>query len=341
MALPLMYIARVWLDGLGRVFRAPVILLGCTALVVVLSLLLATLLDQEPTPTAIAFRIAEQTVHSARWEWQHLVHRTEHLSDVLASALGAGVASATIEVAITEERFVSFSAVLVLVYLLSWTFLSGGILDRYARDRPTHSVGFFSACGMHAPRLLRLLVLAACVYGPLLMVGRAWGLGMSRGVHPRETTDIAEIFLQQPFRFLAFGFVLVGLNLLFDYTRARTIVEDRRSMIGALLAAWRFLRRHPAGCVGLYAANAVVLGSIIGTYTLVASDAHSTGWGHLLALAYLLTRVASSLLFTTTALVYFQRELAHANYVAVPAPVWPDSPTAEALGRLTSTERRP
>jgi len=333
-----MYIARVWLDGLGRVFRAPVILLGCTALIIILLLLLATLPE---APTTVAVRIAEQTVHSARWEWQHLLHNTTRLHDLLASALGAGMASATIEVAIDEQRLVSFSAVLALVYLVAWTFLSGGILDRYARDRPTRSVGFFSACGMHAPRLLRLLVLAACVYGPLLMVGCAWGFGISEGAYAAEMASAPEISLQQPFWLLGFSLLLVGLNVLFEYTRVRAIVEDRRSMVAALLAAWRFVRRHPTGCLSLYIANAVVLGLIIGTYTLVASNAHSTWWGHLLALAYLLTRVASSLLFTTTAIVYFQRELAHANYVAVPVPVWPDSPTAEALGRLTSTEQRP
>jgi hypothetical protein len=32
--------------------------------------------------------------------------------------------------------------------------------------------------------------------------------------------------------------------------------------------------------------------------------------------------------------VFFQGELAHAQYTAAPDPVWPDSPAAEALDNL-------
>ena len=31
---------------------------------------------------------------------------------------------------------------------------------------------------------------------------------------------------------------------------------------------------------------------------------------------------------------YFQSQLSHVGYVAAPSPVWPESPAAEALGRL-------
>ena len=41
-------------------------------------------------------------------------------------------------------------------WLVVWSFLSGGIIDRLARARRTRSHGFFAACGMHFWRLLRL-----------------------------------------------------------------------------------------------------------------------------------------------------------------------------------------
>ena len=34
----------------------------------------------------------------------------------------------------------------VVGYLVVWTVFSGGVLDRYARNRATRSAGFFSAC---------------------------------------------------------------------------------------------------------------------------------------------------------------------------------------------------
>ena len=89
---------------------------------------------------------------------------------------------------------------------------------------------------------------------------------------------------------------------------------------------------------GLYLANGLVLLAVMALYVLLAPGAGATGPSLWLALvtgqAYLLARLASKLLFYTTEIAYFQSQLAHAGYVAAPAPVWPESPTAEALGRL-------
>ena len=47
-----------------------------------------------------------------------------------------------------------------------------------------------------------------------------------------------------------FALLLMAVNLVFDYARIRIVVEDRRSAVGALPAAERFVRRHPrAGAV--------------------------------------------------------------------------------------------
>ena len=45
-------------------------------------------------------------------------------------------------------------------WLVLWSFLSGGVLDRYARMRPTRTIGFFAACGTHFWRFLRIGLLA-------------------------------------------------------------------------------------------------------------------------------------------------------------------------------------
>ena len=59
-------------------------------------------------------------------------------------------------------------------WLVLWSFLSGGVLDRYARMRPTRTPGFFAACGTHFWRFLRLgcsrcwcigCSLASCIRG--------------------------------------------------------------------------------------------------------------------------------------------------------------------------------
>ena len=59
-------------------------------------------------------------------------------------------------------------------WLVLWSFLSGGVLDRYARMRPTRSSGFFSACGTHFWRFLRLGVLSWLVYWVLFSLVHPW-----------------------------------------------------------------------------------------------------------------------------------------------------------------------
>src|SRR6185369_2893780 len=60
------------------------------------------------------------------------------------------------------------------IWLLTWSFLSGGVIDRFARARPTRPHGFFGACGMHVWRLLRLGLAALAVYAFLFGYVHPW-----------------------------------------------------------------------------------------------------------------------------------------------------------------------
>src|SRR5215211_1084886 len=48
-------------------------------------------------------------------------------------------------------------------WVVIWAFLGGGILDRYARDRPTRGRGFFGACGGHFAGMLRLGIVESLI----------------------------------------------------------------------------------------------------------------------------------------------------------------------------------
>jgi hypothetical protein len=161
-------------------------------------------------------------------------------------------------------------------YLLLWLFLSGGILDRYARARPTRSYEFFTACGIYFTRFLRLAPFIAIAYYVLFAVVHPFLFGnlyedLIRGV----TVERTAFFIRLAF-YLAFGAVLIGVNVVFDYAKVRAVVEDRRSMIGAIIAAVRFVRRNARPVAALYLLNsALFVGHLI--YALLAPGAESTG----------------------------------------------------------------
>src|SRR6185436_18742539 len=52
-------------------------------------------------------------------------------------------------------------------YIVVWIFVAGGIIDRFARERPTHAFGFFASAGVFFFRFLRLAAVQWIVYALL------------------------------------------------------------------------------------------------------------------------------------------------------------------------------
>ena len=130
------------------------------------------------------------------------------------------------------------------------------------------------------------------------------------------------------------------MSLVADFAKVRAVVEDRRSMIGALGASLRFIRRRFLRVAGLYLLNVVALLVIVRLWLSVGAVAAAAPWLALLvAQIYLLFRVWAKLAFMASEIVFFQGELAHAHYTAAPEPLWPDSPAAEAIENLDATAR--
>ena len=101
---------------------------------------------------------------------------------------------------------------------------------------------------------------------------------------------------------------------------------------------------------GIYSAGWAVADLLRGAQLEVWAELGLMAFGALLALAaafvrvrlpgglafaigqlYVLARLWVKLVFWASATSLFQARLAHAGYVAAAAPVWPESPSAEAL----------
>lgn len=219
------------------------------------------------------------------------------------------------------------------------TFLSAGILDRYARQRTVHAHGFFSACGRLFARMLRLNVLVW-----LVQAGVLWAYGtLAYGLYGWLTRDLGSeraalgwaILLLLPPALFVLAIVIVA-----DCARVRLVVEDRRSALFALVAGGRFARRTAVSLGALYAMLIGTSAALMATYMLLAPGATWTGpwiWvPFAVGQTYVLARVAAKLLSYASVIALFQSALAHAEYVAYPAAVWPDAPAVETLGQAAA-----
>ena len=310
------------------------------------SLLVVTLLMAMPLAAALGGMIetslgSSLTAKQAAWNWD-----AAWAAEFAAQAQGLGKTftheiigfGGTLKILSGIADNVPLNTTLVgavMAFSVLWLFLTGGIIDRLARGRAVRAAGFFAACGGYFWRLLRLAVVMWATYWALFKWLHPLLLTRIYDHYTRDMTSERDGLVVRVLLYLAFGLVLFVFNLIFDYAKVRLVVEDRRSVISALGASMRFLRRRPFRAFGLYLLNAVAFLMVLRIWLEIAPQAwHSVGWAFLVTQIYLLVRIWLRLAFVASEVVFFQGELAHAGYTARPPYVWPNSAAAEAIENL-------
>jgi hypothetical protein len=325
-------------EGIRRVNQAPVVLIGMFAVSLLVAMPLAYALEGMIADHLGSSLAADAAAAGVNYEWwrEFSAQATGLGTTFVPSIAGFGAVLDNLSGFLDGTRPAATIVGVTAAWMLLWSFLAGGILDRFARARRTRSQGFFAACGLHFGRLVRLGVIAFIVYALLFRYVHAWIFDDGYEALTHNTTVERTAFMVRLLGYALFGALLVIANVVFDYARIRIVVEDRRSAIGAVFGGARFVVRHLTGVLGLYGLNAVAFLGLIAIYALVVPGAPHAGWGTWIVLTlgelYILGRHYLKLLFYASETAFFQGALAHAAYTAAPMPVWPDSPAAEMIG---------
>jgi hypothetical protein len=326
------------LEGWRRVFRAP----SVTA-----SVLVATLLVALPLAVALKGMLvahlgpsieAERALSGWNQSWAgEFAQQAQGLGRTFThEVIGFGGTIAIVSGILDRQPLNPALAGAIAAYLALWMFLSGGIIDRYARGRPVGTAAFFAACGVYGVRFLRLGVIMGATFWILFAQVHPFLFGRVYPYLVRDLTAERTALIYRVWLYALFGLLLMTCNIVFDYAKVRAVVEDRRSMWGALLAAKRFIRRRVLRVFGLYLMNGLVFLVIIRLWYEAAPSAGMPTWAAFtITQIYLLLRIWTRLAFVASEVVFFQAELAHAGYTAAPPLVWPESASAEAIGNLT------
>jgi hypothetical protein len=330
-------IRRAFFDGVKRTVSAPAVLSGVFLLTFAMTIPLAlTMRDAmgRHLGSSLAAQEALERVNYGWWE-EFQAHATGFASTFTPSVIGFAAVLDNVSGIMDGRRRVAAVAAALGAYLLVWTFLSGGVIDRFARQRRTGAYGFFAASGVFFFRFLRLAIVAGLVYWFLFGFVHEWLLD---DLFRRVTRDVnveRTAFFWRAGLYAIFGALLVAANVILDYARIRAVVEDRRSVLLGLLASARFVVRNRALVFGLYGLNVVSFVVLLAIWAVVAPGAGGPGpsmWlGFLLAQVYIVARLFLKLQFIASQTALFQAKLAHASYTAAPARVWPDSPSAELI----------
>jgi hypothetical protein len=332
-----MRIARAFRDGLRRVGDAPAILAGVYLTSVLLALPLATALRGMLADHLGPSLAAGQALAGVNYDWwQEFSGQAVGLGTTFGpSIVGFAAPLKNLSDLLDHRPLATVVAGAAGATIVLWAFLAGGILDRYARQRPLRAAGFFSACGVFFFRFLRLGLIAWAIYFLLFRYVHRW---LFDDLYPSMTRDFTverDAFAVRAAVYALFGLALVTVNVVFDYAKVRAVVEDRRSMLGALRAGARFAWRRAGAVSGLYLTTALVFLVVLLVYRLAAPGVWTPGWpmwgGFIAGQIYIVARLWVKLLFYASETALLQAELAHAGYTAAPQPAWPESPAAETI----------
>jgi hypothetical protein len=324
-----------WRDGLRRVAAAPAVIVGIYLITLLAALPLALSLRdtlQDHLGSSLAATEAAEGVNYD-W-WQEFNGQATGIGTTFTPTI-IGFATTLDSVSgLLDRRTVSTPITWAMaVYVAAWMFVTGGILDRYARGRRLGAFAFFAASGTFFFRFLRLGIAAGIAYWFLFAyvhqwLFAKWYVNVTRDV-PVERT----VFYWRVLMYAIFVALLAAVTLAFDYAKVRAVVEDRRSMTGALIAALRFIGRNPSRVMGLYAINVGLFLAVVAVWALVNQDAGGAGvwmWmGVAVSQGYILARLVVKLQVLASETALFQRSLAHWGYSAVPIAARPEPPVVE------------
>ena len=326
-----------WLDGWRRVRRAPAVLLGVFGLTFAAAAPFAIVMRSALAAHLGSSLEAAAAASGANWNWwQEFISQASGVSATFTPRIVGFAATLDSLSAILDGRLEA-SALLGLMagYLALWTWLQGGIIDRFARQRPTRTYGFAAVSSVFFFRFVRLGLVAGIVYWWLFSYLHPWLLDDRYTALTRGLDSERAAFAWRVAAYAVFGLLLVAVNVIFDYTRIRMVVEDRRSAVAALGAAVRFVLRSPRSIAGLWCANALVFVLAVTAWAFLAPGVVAAGammWlAFLAAQLFVLARLALKLHFVASQTALFQASLAHARYAAAPLPRWPESPIIESV----------
>lgn len=330
--------ARIVEDGWRRVAAAPAVWVGVWLLAGAVTLPAALALGHVLADDLGSSFYANAMLQGVDWGWwQEFLSRHPGMSGLFRPSIigfAAVVQDASDFVDATAPP--AWIALIALVFGALWVFLLGGILDRYARQRRLGSYAFFGGCGTFFWRFLRLAVIVALLYGFLFGLLHSWLFDSAYPWLTREISVERTAFLIRLLLYLPFLALVAATILLVDVAKARAVVEDRRSMIGALVASARFIRRHPGSAAAVFALNVLIFGLVVLCYAILAPGAShgstvSIVYAAIVGEAFIAARLGVKLAFMASTVALVQDRLAHAGYTAAPMPVWPDSPAAESI----------
>jgi hypothetical protein len=304
---------HAWRDGLHRVASAPAVITIVWLATTLVAMPLTLMIRSDVLESLDRKLVAGAAAQGMNYEWMRDfdAHAMGLASTFRPTIVGFAAVLDNVSAFVDNVRRPSAIAAAAGIYVVVWTFLAGGVIDRYVTQRRTTNVReFVRACGQYFGRLLRLQIATVVTYGLLFAVVHRWIFG---DVYPQlvrnVTLDRTAFFIRLTL-YAIFVVLLAIVNLIVDFAKIRTVVERRRSVVMAVLASLRYIRSNAGAAAAVYLLDAAAFAVLMSVYASVAPAGGGMGatvWAAvLIGQAYVIGRLCVRLLFFASEAALFQ-----------------------------------
>ena len=175
------------------------------------------------------------------------------------------------------DSFQAIIAMLIgvgLFYVLTNTFLAGGILGVLAREKRFRLRPFLHESANMFGRFARLLLLSLVVLALLYFGVRLAVLSPLRNFADSANPDVK---FQVQLLSILITLLLIGFwNMLFDYAKITIHSRDIGSVFVGFFSSVRFVLRHPLQTIGLYFLNYVIVAVLFVLYLVLENQFSNT-----------------------------------------------------------------
>jgi len=131
--------------------------------------------------------------------------------------------------------------IMALIFMIMNTFFTGGLLAIYKSEEQFYTMKeFFKGCGKYFFKFLRLLLISLVLY----VVVYIWGRGLLDSLHGYLTQNAGTerfVVILGFVKDIIIIFVIFLINMIFDYAKVRTVLEEGKWMIIETLKSISFI----------------------------------------------------------------------------------------------------
>lgn len=187
--------------------------------------------------------------------WEEFRDDAEGLETTFTpSIIGKGAILNNLQSLVKMEYFVIPSVILALgvLYIIFHTFLSGGILSTFNQDALKFSMkGFAKGAGSYFFRFFILTLISWIFFIVLFNLLTRGFKPIMEKISDNSLTEVTPFYLNLLFSTIIL-FLLLFIQMVFDYARIKIVLEDSRDILKSALEAFGFVLKHPLSTLGLY-----------------------------------------------------------------------------------------